>query len=307
MELAIITVKQVLELFVLIISGIFLYKKNIIREDGKKLLSDILIKFVVPCMIINSYMGKFNDEVLDNIGKSFIYSIILCVLGIVISLAVSFVVSDEHKGIFRFACSFSNASYMGFPLIRALFGEEGILYASSYVTVFNILLWSVGYVFFADKMPIKKLLKNLITCPPIIAVVVGLIIYLFKIPVTNIIADPISSVGAMTTPISMIVTGVAMGEAGIVRLIKQKHLLYGLFIRLILIPMVSLLVFYIFNISGIVATVTLVLEACPCAAITTMFAIQYGHDQKYAAALVVISTICSIVTLPLYVYLIGMI
>ena len=180
MELAIITVKQVLELFVLIISGIFLYKKNIIREDGKKLLSDILIKFVVPCMIINSYMGKFNDEVLDNIGKSFIYSIILCVLGIVISLAVSFVVSDEHKGIFRFACSFSNAAYMGFPLIRALFGEEGILYASSYVTVFNILLWSVGYVFFADKMPIKKLLKNLITCPPIIAVVVGLIIYLFK-------------------------------------------------------------------------------------------------------------------------------
>ena len=307
MELAIITVKQVLELFVLIISGIFLYKKNIIREDGKKLLSDILIKFVVPCMIINSYMGKFNDEVLDNIGKSFIYSIILCVLGIVISLAVSFVVSDEHKGIFRFACSFSNAAYMGFPLIRALFGEEGILYASSYVTVFNILLWSVGYVFFADKMPIKKLLKNLITCPPIIAVVVGLIIYLFKIPVTNIIADPISSVGAMTTPISMIVTGVAMGEAGIVRLIKQKHLLYGLFIRLILIPMVSLLVFYIFNISGIVATVTLVLEACPCAAITTMFAIQYGHDQKYAAAHVVISTICSIVTLPLYVYLIGMI
>lgn len=307
MELAIITVKQVLELFVLIISGIFLYKKNIIREDGKKLLSDILIKFVVPCMIINSYMGKFNDEVFDNIGKSFIYSIILCVLGIVISLAVSFVVSDEHKGIFRFACSFSNAAYMGFPLIRALFGEEGILYASSYVTVFNILLWSVGYVFFADKMPIKKLLKNLITCPPIIAVVVGLIIYLFKIPVTNIIADPISSVGAMTTPISMIVTGVAMGEAGIVRLIKQKHLLYGLFIRLILIPIVSLLVFYIFNISGIVATVTLVLEACPCAAITTMFAIQYGHDQKYAAALVVISTICSIVTLPLYVYLIGMI
>ena len=307
MELAIITVKQVLELFVLIISGIFLYKKNIIREDGKKLLSDILIKFVVPCMIINSYMGKFNDEVLDNIGKSFIYSIILCVIGIVISLAVSFVVSDEHKGIFRFACSFSNAAYMGFPLIRALFGEEGILYASSYVTVFNILLWSVGYVFFADKMPIKKLLKNLITCPPIIAVVVGLIIYLFKIPVTNIIADPISSVGAMTTPISMIVTGVAMGEAGIVRLIKQKHLLYGLFIRLILIPMVSLLVFYIFNISGIVATVTLVLEACPCAAITTMFAIQYGHDQKYAAALVVISTICSIVTLPLYVYLIGII
>ncbi len=307
MELAIITVKQVLELFILIISGIFLYKKNVIREDGKKLLSDILIKFVVPCMIINSYMGKFNDEVLDNIGKSFIYSIILCMLGIVISLVVSFVVSDEHKGIFRFACSFSNAAYMGFPLIRALFGEEGILYASSYVTVFNILLWSVGYVFFADKMPVKKLLKNLITCPPIIAVIIGLIIYLFKIPVTDIIADPISAVGAMTTPISMIVTGVAMGEAGIVKLIKQKHLLYALFVRLILIPIVSLLVFYIFNINGVVATITLILEACPCAAITTMFSIQYGRDQKYAAALVVISTICSIVTLPCYVYLIGMI
>ncbi len=307
MELALITVKQVVELFILIISGVILQKTGVIKNDGKKLLSDILIRFVVPCMIINSYMGKFNNEILDNIGKSFIYSIVLCILGIFISLIASYFVDTEHKGIFRFACSFSNAAYMGFPLIMALFGEEGILYASSYVTVFNILLWTVGYVFFADRMSYKKLFKNLITCPPIIAVVVGLIIYLFRIPVADVIAEPINSVGAMTTPLSMIITGVTIAEAGVVKLLKKKNISFALFVRLLLIPVISLFVFYIFNINGIVATITLILEACPAAAITTMFAIEHDRDQEYAAGLVVISTVLSIITLPIYVYIIGLV
>ncbi len=307
MELALITARQVVELFILIAAGVLLKKVRMINGDNKRFLSDLLIKFVVPCMILNSYMGSYEDKILGNIDRSFLYSVVLCTLGIVISIIAAHFVKGENRGIFKFACSFSNAAYMGFPLIRALFGDEGILYASAYVTVFNILLWTVGCVFFADRMPVKKLIRNLITCPPIIAVAVGLIIYFFRIPVTDIIAESIANVGAMTTPLSMIITGVTMAETGFLSLFRKKNLCVAIVVRLFLIPLVCLGVFKLFHITGMTAMVTLILEACPAASITTLFAIQHNKDEQYAASVVVISTLLSIITLPGYAYLLTLV
>ena len=303
MELAIITARQVIELFILIAAGVLLKKIGMISKDTKRFLSDLLIKFVVPCMILNSYIGSYEDNVLSNIGRSFLYSVVLCVLGIIISLVIAKFVREESRGIFKFACSFSNAAYMGFPLIRALFGDEGILYASAYVTVFNILLWTVGCVFFADRMPLKQLLKNLVSCPPIIAVAAGLIIYLLKIPVADVIAEPIGTIGAMTTPLSMIITGATMAENSFLSLLKKQNLCIAIVVRLVLIPLVCLVIFKLLGLNGMTAMVTLILEACPAAAITTLFAIQHNKDEQYAAAVVVISTFLSIITLPCYAYL----
>ena len=303
MNLALITAKQVAELFLLIAAGVFLKRIGMIGAKEKSFLSDLLIKFVVPCMILNSYMGSYSTDTLANIGLSFVYSIGLCVAGILITMAVSGLVKEENRGIFRFACSFSNAAYMGFPLIRALFGEEGILYASSYVTVFNILLWTVGCVFFADRMSFGKLIKNVLSCPPILAVAVGLLIYLLQIPVQVVLSEPIGAVGEMTTPLSMIITGVTMAEAGLLPLLKKKNLFIAVAVRLLLIPAVCIGVFWLLGISGTAVVVTLLLEACPAAAITTMFAIWHGKDEQYAAAVVVISTLLSIITLPVCAYL----
>lgn len=303
MDLALITAKQVVELFIMIAAGVVLKKAGMIGKSEKCFLTGLLIKFVVPCMILNSYMGSMDSEILTNVWLSFVYSTVLCILGIVITLICSGFVCVSDRGIFKFACSFSNAAYMGFPLIRALFGNEGIMYAGAYVTVFNILLWTIGCVFFSDKLSLKKLINNLLTCPPIIAVVAGLIISFCNVPVVDVLSEPIGMVGAMTTPLSMIITGVTMAECGVVQLLRKKNLFKAVLIRLIVIPAVSIGLFMILKISGTAAVVTLILEACPAAAITTMFAIQYKKDEQYAAAVVVMSTILSIITLPACAYL----
>lgn len=303
MSLAIITAKQVAELFIMIAAGFVLKKTNMFGSDGKKIMSDLLIKFVVPCMILNSYIGSYDDSVLGNVGLAFVYSIVLCTAGIAITLAISKLVCEGDKGIFRFACSFSNAAYMGFPLIRALFGEEGILYASAYVTVFNILLWTVGCVFFADRLSLRSLMKNLMTCPPILAVAAGLLIYILRVQIPEILAEPISSIGAMTTPLSMLITGATMAEAGVFSLVKDKRVYFAAVIRLAVIPAAGLLLFRLVGFLGMAAQTALILEACPAAAITTLFAIQHNMDEGYAAGIVAISTIFSIVTLPLFVFI----
>lgn len=305
MELAVITSKQVLELFILIAAGVLLYKTHVVKSEHKGVLSGILIDFVVPCMVVNSFMGKSIDNA-GELGKAFLYSIILCIIGIAVTFLTSLIVRKDIRGVYNFAGSFSNAAYMGFPLISALFGDIGIMYASAYVTVFNILLWTVGYMFFANVKSVKDILRSIITCPPIISVAVGLIIYFGNIHITDVIAQPVGMAGAMNTPLSMMITGMTVAQTDVRNILKNVYLWLGVLVRLIIIPAVSIAVFYMLHISGMTAMVCLILEACPVAAITTMLAVQYDKNQEYAAGLVVVSTLLSIVTLPLYAMLIQM-
>ena len=189
---------------------------------------------------------------------------------------------------------------MGFPLIQALFGAEGILYASVYVTVYNILLWTVGYSFVTKKVNVKEIAKSILTAPCIIAVFIGLILYGLNVHVPDIIGTPLSMIAAINTPGSMIITGVTIAGSSMAVLLKNKRLFEVIGIRLFLIPAACLLVMYLIGGNGTTAMVALMLEACPCAAITTMFSIEFGHDENLASGSVVFTTFLSIITLPLY-------
>ena len=137
MELALITVKQVVVLFILIFAGFVCVKTKAVKMEGKKAFSDLLLYLIVPAMVINSYMMEFNIDILHNLLKAFELSILLLLIGLFITLALTAKHKSPDLPIMRFACIFSNAAYMGFPLIQALFGSEGLLYASAFVTLYE--------------------------------------------------------------------------------------------------------------------------------------------------------------------------
>lgn len=303
MDLALIAAKQVLEMFLMIFAGFVCCKVGVIKQEGKKALSDILLYLVVPAMIINSYLVDNDSSMMKSLVQSFGYSCLLIIIGLVITFAVLFSKKNRDRGIMRFACVFSNAAYMGFPLIQALFGSEGILYASAYLTVYNILLWTVGYVTVTGKVHAKEIFKSIVTSPCIISVCIGIIIYLCRIPVPDIISTPLSMIGGMNTPASMIITGVTIAGSSLGQLLKNKKLFEVIALRMLVIPAVCALVMRLLGAQGTTAMVALILEACPCAAITTMFAIKFNHDEDLAAGSVVFTTLLSIVTLPLYALL----
>ena len=278
-----------------------------VNEEGKGMLSNLLIYFVVPFMIINSYMSGYNAEILKNMGRMLFYSILTICIGM--ALAVTFILSmrikDDNLPVVRFGCMFSNAAYMGFPLIQAMYGSEGVLYASVYVTVFNILLWTVGIVYVSESMSFKELLKKIVTCPPIISVAVGLVIFLARIPVADVLKDTFNVVGGMNTPLSMIITGITISQFPLLSILKDKRVYFTVILRMFIIPVICTLVMYLIHARGMVAVITIILEACPCAAITTLFAIKFGHDQKLAVGAVTLSTLISIITLPCLALLAG--
>ncbi len=141
--------------------------------------------------------------------------------------------------------------------------------------------------------------RTIATTPVLLAVAAGLILYLGQIPVPELIQSPLAMIGDMNTPLSMFITGMMIAESDLKLLPSRKGLGTVLLIRLAVIPAVCFLLYRLLQVSGITAQVVLLLEACPCAAITSVFALQFGHDEQLAAGTVVASTLFSIVTLPL--------
>lgn len=299
MELALITAQQVIILFLLIGCGFVAVKTGVLKQEGKQTLSNLLLYLVVPAMIVHSYMMEFSEEILHNLLAAFGMSVLAILIGTAITLLLTARRKDRRAPIFRFACVFSNAAYMGFPLISALFGAEGLLYASAYVTVFNILLWTMGYGMVSGSSNPKEVARSLLHTPVLYAMVVGLAIYLLQIPVPNLIAQPIDLLSGMNTPLSMLITGMLIAAGDLKSIVCDRHIWKLAALRMVLIPAVCVAVFALLGFHGMSAQVVLLLECCPAAAITSVFAVQFGHEERFAAGSVVLTTLLSIVTLPL--------
>ena len=305
MELALISARQVVVFFMLIMVGFFAVKTKALKPEARQHFSSLLVSIVVPCMIVNSYITEFDAEVFHGIVLAFIHSFILIMIGLGIAVLAARRMGKDNAVIFEFAMIFSNAGYMGFPLIQALFGNEGLLYASSYNTVFNILIWTYGYARVSGQTDAKKVVNTIVRTPAMIAVVLGLVIYLLQIPVPELIHQPISQIGGLNTPISMMITGMILAGSDLSKVIRDRAVAAVIGIRLFLIPAVCLLIYGFLHISfGMASEVVLLLEACPCAAISTVFAVQFHYDEEKVAGAVILSTLLSILTLPVTAFII---
>ncbi len=306
MDLAIITMQQVMILFFILLTGYASVRGKLLKMESKKAFSELLMNVVVPAMVLDSYMVEFEESVFSNLLLTFALGALLHTVAVV----VTFIVTRKKKGadaaIFKFACILSNAGYMGFPLIRALYGEEGLLYASAFVTIFTIYLWTVGYGLVSGEVDKKRMIRSICTQPSMIAIVLGLTIYIGRIPIPELIAKPFDLVGSMNTPLSMMITGMMIAGSDVKRMISDRRQLQVVLIRMFLIPAVSFLVLKCVGLQSMVINVVLLLEACPTAAVTSVMAVQFGHDEELAAGAVVITTFLSIFTLPMWAMMLSL-
>ncbi len=307
MDLALVTLQQVGILFILIIIGFICGKTGVVTSEGKKILSNFLVKAIVPAMIVNAYLSmEFNPQVLTNLLQAFGLSAGSIFFAMLVGWLILWKMKTPNKKVLWFAFSYSNAAYMGFPLVKGLFGDEGMLYASVFATVFNIIIWSIGYAVMSGETDGRKLASTVVKSPVTCSVVVGLLLYLCRIPVPEIIKQPIRMMGEATTPISMIIIGVMIAESRVKSILANKEIWLTVAVRLVLIPALTFGLYYLFGIGGMVGHVILIQAASPTAATTSVLATQFNHDEAIGAGTVVITTICSIVTLTVFAMLLNL-
>ena len=210
----------------------------------------------------------------------------------------------KRRRVLRFGTIFTNAGYMGLPLVLGLLGAEAAIYVSVYVVCFNILVWTVGcYVFTGDVryMSLKKAFLN----PASIAIMVGLVFFIT--PINNYLPpvseEFLSILNSLVAPLSMGVIGLHLFEIDWKRVWRDLVLYRYLFVRMLLLPTLLFCILKLAKTIGyfdeIVFNTLFICGSTPCAAVTVMYVERFDGDAPYASTMVCISTLLAVGTMPL--------
>lgn len=302
-----VVINQILTLFLMIFVGYIIDRKGIINEKINQGLSELLVDVTLPALIISSMMLKINSKLITNIKIISLLPIIIyfCIIIFVTFFTKSLSISNQRKTAFKFLLVFSNVGYMGYPVLNAIYPEYGIFYGVIANISYNILMWTYGvYIFVKDKsieeqLQLKQVLNN-----GVIATGIGFILLITGYQLPLPIAGALESIGNMTFPLSMLILGSSLTNIKFKRIFSNKYvyLLSGL--RLLLIPSLIFLTLKQFGLPTIINNVIIVLFAMPAAANSVIFAEKFDGDREFASQGVFLTTLLSLFTIPLFIYLI---
>lgn len=309
------TLNQTIVLFLILITGYMGKKFKLITNNMNKDLSNLILYIALPCMIITSLSSyDFSKELLIVSGKLIAISWIVYAASIFLSypLAKLLKLDGTTKDIFQFGIVFSNVAFMGFPVINSVFGSQGIFYAALYNLPFNFILWTFGVMVLSrpgtdevnpilnEKGSINlKILLN----PGIISVFIGFILFLTSIKLPGPIFEAMELLGNITTPLSMIFVGSILADIDVKKVFTNKVAFILSGIRLLGIPLILLLVLKQFDLDSMTIGIPVIITAMPIAANCTIMATKYGNDYHLGSQVVFISTMLSMITIPLLVTL----
>lgn len=295
-----IVLRQSVIMFVYMAIGGLLFKKGLITKEGSKSLANLLLYVVLPCVVVKSFCVARTPERMNGLLVSF-----LAALGILLlAMAVSHLLFKKNP-IDDFGAAFSNAGFMGFPLVAAVQGSEAIFYAAGFVALLNALQWTYGQSLISGdpgyRSP-KAILKN----PLVLSLLLGILLFCFEIPVPAIASDLLAALAALNAPLAMVILGVYLAQTDPKTLFNDPHLYVVAAARLVLIPLLTILVLKLLPAQyAAIATTLVIVAAAPIGSNVAVYAQKLGKDYAYAVRGVCLSTLLSAITMPLLMLLVG--
>lgn len=295
MELATIVLKQTLTMAIYMAVGYFLFQSGMITAEGSKTIATLLLWLVLPAVIVESFCVSFSPEKLVLFFTSFLLAAAALFVAILIARWIY-----KDAPIAHFAAAFSNAGFMGIPLVKVSFGDEAVFFLVGFVALLNLLQWTYGVSLLkreATRIRIKDVLLN----PVFLAIFVGFLLFItgLGIKLSTVIHGAVSGVAAMNGPLAMIVLGAYLAQCDLKTTVTLPRL-YGIaLVRLVLIPLVTLLVLLPLPGDTTIKLVILTAAAAPTGSNVAVYAQLHGADYPYACQTVALSTVLSVATLPL--------
>lgn len=297
-------VQNVAILFLMIGAGYACAKLRVITQRGASQMTSILLFICTPCLIITSLQQTIGKGTVNMqaIAVAAGVSVLLNVIAIGVSMLLFRKHEDRRKKVLQFAVAYSNCGFMGVPLVQAVLGDQGVVYASVTIAVFNVFVWTHGFTMMSsgdEKASVKKVFLN----PGVLGLVVALPLFACSIHLPPVIDTPISSFSALNTPLAMLVIGNYIARVNLRELFMDKDIYAVCFYRLVLVPALFLAALWLIKPDPIVFQSAMILSCAPTAANTVLFAAQYGSDVKLASKAVAITTLLSIFTMPVFALL----
>ncbi len=289
---------QVIQLFLILGVGYYARKKNIVNSEVNRGLTSLLLNITFPLLIFNSFNIELDEKLMLNMLICFIFSTLI--FGLVAFLSKYFYIKLPHgkRIIAASATVFSNCGFIGIPLIYGIFGDIGVIYAAIFNISYNLFMWTYGVMIFSGQKDLKSV-KKLLTTPGIIAVAFGIVFMLFGLNLPEPAAMAVKMVGSMTSPLAMIIIGCMLAEVKLSNLFSDFTVYYISLIKLAVVPVITYGVLTAFRVDPVIKNVIVFCEAMPSGTLCGMMAENYNQDYKYASQTVFMTTLLSIITIPI--------
>lgn len=289
---------------IILVLGFILGKAKLIDAKANKCLVNLLLTVFMPASLFVAFPGEFSQETSDLFFKGLAGGIIVMFSLIVVSRLIfnKYIYKGELRYESQFALIFNNATFLGYPIISSVFGQQGVVPYCGFIIAFNIALFSYGVYLFKRKLT-ASLFLGVLKNPNIIAVVLGMVLFLtgFKLP--GFVMDAAQFTGNATTSLSIICIGVMLSNANFRLLLKKWLLIVTAASQLVIGPVVTCFLLKALNFPEEVVVVCTLIQALPTATSLGLFASKYGGNETEASELVTISTLLSIVLMPAMVWL----
>ena len=293
--------KQLFTMCLIALGGFIFAKIFKVEDSQQKVLSKLLLYFINPFMVVKSFNLEFNSDKLVQLG--FVFAVALVIH--LIMILIGFFSSKEQVD--RLVVCFTNCGFIGIPLIRGVFGDEGVFYLMGYLVVFNITIWTYGYYIMCGSINLKKIITN----PNIIAVIIGIAIFCSPWTLPEIIARPVIMIGDTNTAMSMLLIGILLAnfKPSDGKLYALKIAKVSLF-RHVVCALVNIgLLFVVWKLfpnmpdCRILLFVVLICSMCPAATTIPGLAVLFNRDETYASLTVSFTSVLCMFFLPAFVAL----
>jgi predicted permease len=293
-----IILQQAFIMLVLILIGAGCFRFRLLSQSTVSEISRLVLTVVNPIVILLAYQRELKAELAVNLGWTFLLS----VLSYAAAMLISYLAIPDKEGretaIEHFSCIYSNCGFMGIPLVQAMFGLEGVFYLTAFITIFNILAWTHGVMQISGQHSLHSL-KKVLRSPAIIAIALGMFLFFTQLRLPELLTQPLAMVGELNTPLAMFVAGATIAQTNLPAVLKKPRVFYLCALRLLIIPAAALLLFLCTPFDSIIEMTVLAAAAAPSAAMCTMQCINYQKNAAYASEIFAMSTLLSILTMPL--------
>ena len=303
MQISILLAQQIAQLFLILIMGYAVVKAGLLKASDSKVLSVLMVYLVCPCMILNA----FQIEDTPDIRRGLVYAMIVAAAMHVVLLAFTALLRRPLKldVIEQVNTIYSNAGALVIPLVQALLGSEYVIYSCAFIIVQTVLIWTHANACLQGSFSFqwKKLLENV----NILAILAGMLLYLTHWQLPGMLQNTVTNMGSMIGPIGMLLAGMAIAERPLKKVFCTKRNYLVAALRLLVCPLVILLLLWVCRAQTFVAdgknilmTVYLAAITPACATVTSM-AQLYDRDAAHSSALYVLTTLLSIVSMPVMI------
>ena len=287
-----------LVLFMILIIGIICSRLKIISKEGQGSLSNLLINIVLPCNIIASFSSHIESgDMAKNLILALVLSAVIQALAVLFGGKLFSRFPKNEKDVMHYGLICSNSSFIGMPVADNIYGSLGVVYVSMFQLPIRITMWTLGLALFTD-VDRKSAIKTILLHPCIVSMAIGIIIMVFAPPLPGFVTSTIDYLSKCTIPLSMLIIGCILSDCTI-KEIFDKSALYFSLIRLVIFPLVVFAILKLIHIDDVLLGVSVIMSGMPAGSTTAILADKYNCDSEFASEIVFVSTMGSLITIPI--------